>query len=270
MSQIAKAYSFPLFQAFEHVLTFYESSQLPCGIILAVTNGINEEKVQNLKKSLAKEEGLTDIHCFYDKQSSTLGILLGDQMLGNTHFHSLFIKEHLQVRHMLAGPVFIASFPEQGESAAQILSGMVQEITAGKGIAGDIHIYGGKRSSETKKSLLLVSQDETVNEFLRIYLQRKGYCIYLAENGREALERYQRFLPDAVITDLNLAIEDGYQLISKIKKSNAVPHSTKIVVLTHKRLEDDKKRSFELGVSDYIGKPFSPVDLEARVRSLLS
>ncbi|RAT95335.1 response regulator transcription factor [Brevibacillus sp. Leaf182] len=267
MSQIAKAYSFPLFQAFEHVLTFYESSQLPCGIILAVTNGSSEEKIQDLKISLAKAEGFTDIHCFYDKQSSILGILLGDQMLGNTHFHSLFIKEQLQTQRMLAGPVFIASFPEQGESAAQVLSGMVQEITAGMGSAGDIHIYSGKRSSEIKGSLLLVSQDETVNEFLRIYLQRKGYCVYLADNGREAWEKYKRFLPDAVITDINLAIEDGYQLISKI---NGVEHGTKIVVLTHKRLEDDKKRSFELGVSDYIAKPFSPVDLEARVRSLLS
>jgi two-component system, OmpR family, response regulator len=143
----------------------------------------------------------------------------------------------------------------------------VKELTS----FGEIKLFdqGSAGKDEGAASILLVNHDETVNEFLSIYLQRKGYQVTVANDGVDGVQKYHEMTPDLVITDLNLPIMNGYQLIEKIKHPEAVRDS-KIVVLTDKKLEEDVKKSFALGASDYITKPFSPVELAARVKRLIS
>ncbi|MNI91154.1 Alkaline phosphatase synthesis transcriptional regulatory protein PhoP [compost metagenome] len=98
-------------------------------------------------------------------------------------------------------------------------------------------------------------------------MHKKGYNVHFANNGREGIEKYLELKPDLVITELNLPIMDGYQLINTIKNSEHVNHY-KIMVLTNKRLDEDIRKSFEMGVSDYMTKPFSPIELAARIKRL--
>ncbi|OXM86298.1 response regulator [Paenibacillus rigui] len=205
---------------------------------------------------------------YYDHETGVLAILLADRNLSFTHYQSLIVKDYLQERNLLDGQILIASFPENGNSAVQILKEMQDKMSKDKGKSGEIRISNFEaQASKEQNHILVVSDDETVNEFLGIYLYQKGYTVHFASNGRDGIQKYMELKPDLVISELSLPIVDGYHLIHTIKQSEH-NKSSKMMVLTDKRLEDDIKRSFEMGVSDYMTKPFSPIELEARLKRL--
>jgi two-component system, OmpR family, response regulator len=269
MNTIVKKTSQKLQDALELFLTYYKVNQLPCGIILAEAKEISDHRLQVMKAYFGKGGSQVVSQYYYDHESGILAILLADRNLSFTHYRSLLVKDYLQQHNLLAGPLLIASFPENGNSAVQLLQEMQDEMSEGHGKLGEIRIVNVTApASRDKAHILVVNDDITVNEFLSIYLSQRGYIVHFAYNGREGIAKFKELKPDVVIAELNLPVVDGYQLIHTIKHSEHSQRS-KMMVLTDKRLEGDIKRSFEMGVSDYMTKPFSPVELEARIKKLL-
>lgn len=257
---------------YEH-LSKMEEKQLACGVILAAYSNLSKDSLERIKQDLGNRAGdgsTMTVHVAYDKNKNLLGVLLEGQKLASTHFYALRVKDYLLEHKLLSGSLFLASFPESSRSSGQMLMRMIQEMRE-PGVLGEIKIYEQNASStkEEPASILLVNHDEIVNEFLSIYFQRKGYLVTVANDGMDGMEKYQEVSPDLVITDLNLPVLNGYQLMEKIKHVQAESVS-KIMVLTDKRLEEDVQKSFAMGASDYMTKPFSPVELEARVKRLIS
>ncbi|MDQ0193927.1 response regulator transcription factor [Paenibacillus wynnii] len=254
--------------AFEFFLTYYEAGQISYGIILVESQEISEKQLQEMKIHFGKEDSLFAQY-YYDNESSILAILIDNKKLSFTHYHSLIVKSYLQERNLLAGQILIASFPENGESPVQILNDMLDEMSKGTSEVGEIRIFNFESlKTKSQKSILVVNDDVTVNEYLGIFLQQKGYQLYFAQNGKEGIEEFVEHKPDLVITELNLPIIDGYQLINRIN-SSGTENRYKIMVLTDKRLDEDIQKSFQMGVSDYMIKPFSPIELAVRIKRLL-
>ena len=118
--------------------------------------------------------------------------------------------------------------------------------------------------SSTK--ILIVDDEQRIRKLLRDYLIRDGYTVYEASNGRQALDIFNSEANIAlIILDVMMPEMDGWQVCSEIRKTSKVP----IIMLTAKSDERDELRGFELGVYEYVTKPFSPRTLSARVNAIL-
>ena len=118
--------------------------------------------------------------------------------------------------------------------------------------------------SSTK--ILIVDDEQRIRKLLRDYLIRDGYTVYEASNGRQALDIFNSEANIAlIILDVMMPEMDGWQVCSEIRKTSTVP----IIMLTAKSDERDELRGFELGVDEYVTKPFSPRTLSARVNAIL-
>ena len=96
-------------------------------------------------------------------------------------------------------------------------------------------------------------------------MTKEGYEVVTAFNGREALEQFEAEQPDIIILDLMLPEIDGLEVAKTIRKTSSVP----IIMLSAKDSEFDKVIGLELGADDYVTKPFSNRELQARVKALL-
>lgn len=114
-------------------------------------------------------------------------------------------------------------------------------------------------------SLLIVDDEARIRELLREYLQKEGFQVEEAGNGREALEKTRAKAFDAVLLDLMMPGMDGMDLCREIRKTSDVP----IIMLTARGDEIDRVLGLEMGADDYIVKPFSPRELVARVKAIL-
>lgn len=113
--------------------------------------------------------------------------------------------------------------------------------------------------------LLVVDDEVKIRELVRAYLQKEGYGVVEAGNGREALEKIRSSGFDAIILDVMMPGMDGLELCREIRKSSDVA----IIMLTARGEEIDRILGLELGADDYIAKPFSPRELVARVKAIL-
>lgn len=112
------------------------------------------------------------------------------------------------------------------------------------------------------KTILVVDDEAKIVQLVSDYLQRAGYHVLSAGDGRRALELAHSLRPDMLILDLGLPEMDGLDVTRELRKSSAVP----ILMLTARSEESDKLIGLELGADDYLTKPFSPKELVARVR----
>ena len=115
------------------------------------------------------------------------------------------------------------------------------------------------------KTLLIIEDDSNIRELLRLYLEQEGYVIESACDGAEGLRAFKRIHPDLVLLDVMMPNMDGWQVCKEIREYSKVP----IIMLTAKSDERDELQGFELGVDEYISKPFSPKILVARVEAIL-
>jgi two-component system KDP operon response regulator KdpE len=113
--------------------------------------------------------------------------------------------------------------------------------------------------------ILLVDDDVTLLGFLGEFLQNEGFEVATASNGNEALRTAYRFQPDIAVMDVMMPGMDGWELTVRLRQLSDLP----IILLSGKTAEDDKLRGFRLGVDDYVTKPFSFAELEARILSVL-
>jgi two-component system, OmpR family, response regulator RegX3 len=113
--------------------------------------------------------------------------------------------------------------------------------------------------------ILVVEDEESLADSVRYNLEREGYAVSVATDGRHALERFRADAPSLVILDLMLPEVSGLDLCRMIRSESDVP----IIMVTAKDSEADKVTGLELGADDYVTKPFSMRELVSRVRANL-
>ena len=114
--------------------------------------------------------------------------------------------------------------------------------------------------------ILLVDDEIEITEINKRYLEQGGYDIDIANDGKEALEKYKRNKYSLIITDIMMPNMDGYDLISEVQYLDT---EQPFLFITAKTTEPDKIYALSLGADDYIVKPFSPRELVLRVRNIL-
>ena len=112
------------------------------------------------------------------------------------------------------------------------------------------------------KTILVVDDEPKIVQLLRDYLERAGFRVITAVNGKNALAVTHSEKPDLIILDLGLPEMDGLDVTRALRKDSNVP----VIILTARSEETDKLIGLELGADDYITKPFSPREVVARVR----
>ena len=118
--------------------------------------------------------------------------------------------------------------------------------------------------SDLQKKILVVDDEPQIVKVLHAYLEKEGYQVVTAGDGRVALSVFDREKPDFVILDLNLPGMDGFDVCREIRRESTVP----ILMLTARVEEMDKLMGLEFGADDYVVKPFSPREVVARVRTI--
>jgi DNA-binding response OmpR family regulator len=113
--------------------------------------------------------------------------------------------------------------------------------------------------------ILVVDDEPKIVQLVRDYLERAGFAVSTARDGHEALMRAHQERPDLIVLDLGLPELDGFEVTRRLRRDSGVP----IIMLTARHEETDKVVGLELGADDYVTKPFSPRELEARVRAVL-
>ncbi len=117
----------------------------------------------------------------------------------------------------------------------------------------------------TRKKILVVDDESAILQTLRFNLERSGYVVCTAGDGRSAIALAASEKPDLVILDIMLPILDGIEACKEIRKASGVP----IIMLTAKDQEIDKVLALELGADDYVTKPFSLGEFLARIKARL-
>jgi OmpR family response regulator RpaB len=119
---------------------------------------------------------------------------------------------------------------------------------------------------ESHKQKILVVDDETsIRRILETRLSMIGYDVVTAGDGEEALVVFRSHSPDLIVLDVMMPKLDGYGVCQELRKQTDVP----IIMLTALADVADRITGLELGADDYIAKPFSPKELESRIRSIL-
>ena len=123
-------------------------------------------------------------------------------------------------------------------------------------------------SDSAARRILMVEDEEDIAFLIRFLLERHGFVVEHAADGRQALECFQKNPPDLALMDIMLPYHDGLELIERLRAQagwEAIP----VLMLTAKAREVDVVRALELGADDYVTKPFQPEELLARIRRLL-
>lgn len=118
---------------------------------------------------------------------------------------------------------------------------------------------------EGNTRILVVDDEEKIAEVVKSYLEKSGFKVYCAFNGREALELFEKLNPQLIVLDLMLPDISGEDICRSIRKKSRVP----IIMLTAKVEEESILNGLGIGADDYVTKPFSPRQLVARVIALL-
>lgn len=125
-----------------------------------------------------------------------------------------------------------------------------------------------KPTEKEKKTILIADDEPTLLQFLRLALH-KSYDLYLAENGREAIEILEKVTPDLIILDIMMPEIDGFtvcEMLKKDKNKKSIP----LILLSAKSMEKDIFKGLKLGADLYITKPFDPEYLEKKIAEILS
>lgn len=113
--------------------------------------------------------------------------------------------------------------------------------------------------------ILVAEDDKDIVELLKLYLENERYEVLEANNGEEALKVIEENKIDLAVLDIMMPKLNGYEVTKSIRKNSGIP----ILILSAKNLDSDKILGLDLGADDYIAKPFNPLEVIARIKSLL-
>ncbi len=115
-----------------------------------------------------------------------------------------------------------------------------------------------------KNVILLIDDDENICKVIKLYLEKDGYEVVVAHDGRTGLDMFPETGAELVLLDIMMPGLDGQEVLKAIRKDSAVP----VIMLTAKSDTFDKVLGLELGADDYITKPFEPKELIARIKAV--
>jgi DNA-binding response OmpR family regulator len=122
-------------------------------------------------------------------------------------------------------------------------------------------------SAPRRKTILAVDDDQKTRQLLKLYLEKHQYVVQLAHDGASFRDEFERYRDDVslVILDVMLPDTDGFALCRMVRERSAVP----IIMLTASSDDTERIVGLELGADDYIGKPYNPRELLARIKAIL-
>ena len=115
------------------------------------------------------------------------------------------------------------------------------------------------------KNILVIDDEYKIVEVIKVYLEKSGYNVITAFNGKDAIKEYENNNIDLIILDLMLPDISGEDICKTLRGKSNVP----IIMLTAKIQEEDALNGFNIGADDYITKPFSPKILVSKVNAIL-
>ncbi|WP_336785748.1 response regulator transcription factor [Paenibacillus sp. MMO-177] len=116
-----------------------------------------------------------------------------------------------------------------------------------------------------KRTILLVEDDTLMREFITDYFKKEQWDVHEAENGKVALELFERVSVDLVVLDIMMPEMDGWSVCRRFREKSDVP----IIMITARAEDEDQLMGFELGADEYVTKPLSPRVLVARANALM-
>ena len=121
------------------------------------------------------------------------------------------------------------------------------------------------------RPMILVAEDDPdLQSLVRHCLEGDGYMVRVAGDGHEALELFRDLKPDLLILDVMMPRATGFEVLRELRDADELRRETPVLILSSRASEDDVITGFDLGVADYVTKPFAIGELRARVRSLLA
>ncbi|WP_457617095.1 response regulator transcription factor [Lutibacter sp.] len=117
------------------------------------------------------------------------------------------------------------------------------------------------------KKIVLAEDNSTLSLLLKFKLEKEGYKLLVAKDGKEAIDIIEQHNPELILTDIMMPFISGLEVISHVR--NKLELQTPIVVFSTAGQEEMVLKAFNLGANDFMGKPFSPNELVIRVKRLL-
>ena len=144
-----------------------------------------------------------------------------------------------------------------------------QRIFQARATEGD-HVVAGAVGEVAREGHVLVAEDDEISATILLHrLEKEGLDVLRFDNGQEAYEEALREAPILVILDVKMPGLDGFEVLERLRRDHRFS-SVPVIMLTSMGQEADVVRAFRMGADDYILKPFSPIELSARVRRLLT
>ena len=125
-----------------------------------------------------------------------------------------------------------------------------------------------RNSTESKTTILVVDDSVTVRKVTSRFLERQGFNVVLAKDGIDALEILQETTPDLMLLDIEMPRMDGFEVASQVRHNRRL-QQLPIIMITSRTGEKHRERAFEIGVNDYMGKPFQENQLLNKIQGLL-
>lgn len=119
-----------------------------------------------------------------------------------------------------------------------------------------------------RPKVLIAEDEETIVESLSFLMEKEGYDVSVATDGRTAISMIARDVPDMVLLDVMMPVCDGFEVV-RAARNDPNTRQIPIMMLTAKTREVDRRKGLELGVDDFVTKPFSTRDVVSRVKALL-
>ena len=132
-------------------------------------------------------------------------------------------------------------------------------------MADNEELHDSQGESNAVQKILVADDEASIRRILETRLKMVGYDVVVAEDGEEAVEVFIKTNPDLVVLDVMMPKMDGYGVTREIRRTSDVP----IIILTALGDVSERITGLELGADDYVIKPFSPKELEARVKAVL-
>lgn len=119
-----------------------------------------------------------------------------------------------------------------------------------------------------KKKIVLAEDNSTLSLLLKFRLQKEGYELFIAADGKQAIQLIEEHKPELILSDIMMPYISGLEVISHVR--NKLKMEVPIIVFSAAGQEEMVLKAFSLGANDFMGKPFSPNELVIRVKRLLS
>lgn len=257
----------------ERIRELHRSDAEVCGLLAARVGSLPPERAEALSEALVPlAEGAAPF-IDYSAADGLLAVWLPGAFLASAHFSAMAMKPVLEQLSSEVATIVVTSFPESADPDAATLSEIAAMLdvrpSRAKSEEADIELYVKPSEPDADSSIVVVDHNEELADLVRLRLELQGYDVHVAADGVNGLRLVEDKRPDLVLTELSLPGMDGYELIRRIRRTGDGTHQSKVMVLTGKGFDMDVQACFDMGVADYVRKPFSPIELEARIRRLL-